>query len=184
GEVTMKLQSQPWYIEGYHRPATNHPDNVIYQMITSILSDGRTSRLYQSLVEKQRIALVARGAGGYPGDKYPHLMLFYALTAPNSNVDEVGAALQTEIEKLKTEPVSQQELERVKTQARAALLRSLDSNTGMVSALLSYEVKTGSWQNLFKELDAINAVTTEDIMRVAQKTFVAENRTIGRLLPK
>ncbi|NES88582.1 M16 family metallopeptidase [Okeania sp. SIO2B9] len=184
GEVTMKLQSQPWYIEGYHRPATNHPDNVIYQMITSILSDGRTSRLYQSLVEKQRIALVARGTGGYPGDKYPHLMLFYTMTAPNSNVDEVGAALQTEIEKLKTEPVSQQELERVKTQARAGLLRSLDSNTGMASALLSYEVKTGSWQNLFKELDAINAVTIEDIMRVAQKTFVAENRTIGRLLPK
>lgn len=184
GEVTMKLQSQPWYIEGYHRPATNHPDNVIYQMISSILSDGRTSRLYQSLVEKQQIALVARGAGGYPGDKYPHLILFYAMTSPNSNIDEVGAALQAEIERLKTEPVSQQELERVKTQARAGLLRSLDSNTGMASALLSYEVKTGSWQNLFKELDAINAVTTEDILRVAQKTFVAENRTIGKLLPK
>ncbi len=182
-EVTMKLQSQPWYIEGYHRPAVNHPDNAVYNMIASIMSNGRTSRLYQSLVEKQQIALVARGFSGYPGDKYPHLMLFYAMTAPNSNIDEVGSALQTEIEKLKTEPVSEEELERVKTQARAGLLQSLDSNMGMATALLSYEIKTGSWQNLFKELDAINAVTTEDIQRVAQETFVAENRTIGRLLP-
>ncbi|MGK7921700.1 MAG: M16 family metallopeptidase [Trichodesmium sp.] len=183
-EVTMELPSQPWYIEGYHRPAVTDRDNVVYGMIASILSDGRTSRLYQSLVEKQQIALTARGFSGYPGDKYPHLMLFYAMTSPNNNVDEVGAALQTEIEKLKTEPVSPEELERVKTQARAAMLRSLDSNMGMASALLNYEVKTGSWQNLFKELDAINAVTVEDIQRVAQKTFVAENRTIGKLLPK
>ena len=180
----MELPSQPWYIEGYHRPAVNHPDSVIYDMITSILSDGRTSRLYQSLVEKQQIALVAEGFSGYPGSKYPHLILFYAMTAPNSDIDEVGAALQTEIEKLKTELVSDEELDRVKTQARASLLRSLDSNMGMASALLNYEVKTGSWQNLFKELDAINAVTREDIQRVAQKTFFAENRTIGRLLPK
>jgi len=183
-EVTMELSSQPWYIEGYHRPAVNHPDNVIYNMIASIMSDGRTSRLYQSLVEKQQIALVARGFSGYPGNKYPHLILFYTMTSPNSNVDEVGAALQTEIEKLKTELVSEQELQRVKTQARAGLLHSLDSNMGMASTLLNYEVKTGSWQNLFKELDAINAVTREDIQRVAQETFIAENRTIGKLLSK
>ncbi|MCL2924077.1 MAG: insulinase family protein [Trichodesmium sp. MAG_R04] len=183
-EVTMELSSQPWYIEGYHRPAVNHPDNVIYNMIASILSDGRTSRLYQSLVEEQQIALVARGFSGYPGNKYPHLILFYAMTSPNSNIDEVGAALQTEIERLKTELVSEQELQRVKTQARAGLLYSLDSNMGMASALLNYEVKTGSWQNLFKELDAINAVTREDIQRVAQETFIAENRTIGKLLSK
>ena len=183
-EVTMELPSQPWYIEGYHRPAMNHPDSVIYDMITSILSDGRTSRLYQSLVEKQQVALVARGFSGYPGSKYPHLILFYAMTAPNSNIDEVGAALQAEIERLKTELVSEQELQRVKTQARAGMLRSLDSNMGMASALLDYEVKTGSWQNLFKELDIINAVTREDIQRIAQKTFVPENRTIARLLSK
>ena len=183
-EVTMELSSQPWYLEGYHRPALNHPDSVIYNMIASILSDGRTSRLYQSLVDKQQIALIAKGFSGYPGNKYPHLILFYAMIAPSSNTDEVGAALQIEIERLKTELVSEEELQRVKTQARAGLLYSLDSNMGMASALLSYEVKTGSWQNLFKDLDVINAVTREDIQRVAQETFIPENRTIGKLLSK
>jgi predicted Zn-dependent peptidase len=140
--------------------------------------------LYKSLVEKQQLALSAQGFSGFPGDKYPNLMLFYALTAPGHTADEVGAALSKEIARLKTEPVSAQELERVKTQARAELLRSLDSNMGMAGLLLEYEVKTGSWRNLFKQLEAIAEVTPGDIERVAQATFLPQNRTIGRLLPK
>lgn len=183
-EVTLRLPTQPWYLEGYHQPAITHPDYVIYQLIGSILSEGRTSRLYKSLVEQQRIALTAQGFSGFPGEKYPSMMLFYALTAPGHSVDEVAKALQAEINKLTTEPVSTVELERVKTQARAGLLRSLDSNSGMASLLVEYEVKTGSWKNLFKELEAIEAVTPADIQRVAKATFVPENRTIGRLLSK
>lgn len=183
-EITMKLKSQPWYFEGYHRPSLAHPDHVIYEVIASILSNGRTSRLYQTLVEQQQIALAAEGFSGYPGDKYPNLMLFYALTAPGHSVEEAAVALRKEIERLKTEPVSLEELERVKTQARASLLRSLDSNMGMAFALLEYEVKTKTWMNLFKQLDAISQITPADIQRVAQETFRQENRTIGRLLPE
>ena len=183
-EVELKLPSQPWYLEAYHRPAITHPDNVIYGLIGSLLSDGRTSRLYSSLVEKQQLALSAQGFSGFPGDKYPNLMLFYALTAPNRTVEQVATGLRAEIEKLKTEPVSAIELDRVKTQAKAGLLRSLDSNSGMAQLLMEYEVKTGSWRNLFKELERLNAVTAADVQRVAVATFKPENRTIGRLLPK
>lgn len=183
-EVTLELPSQPWYLEGYHRPSGTHPDNAVYDIIGGLLSNGRTSRLYKSLVEQQRLALNAQGFSGFPGDKYPNLMLFYALTAPGHTVDEVAVALSQEIDKLKTEPVSTVELERVKTQARAGLLRSLDSNSGMAQQLLEYEVKTGSWRNLFKQLDDIVAVTPADIQRVAKATFTPENRTIGKLLSK
>ncbi len=180
--VTKYLDSQPWYLEGFHRPNINDPDNAVYDMIGSILSDGRTSRLYKSLVETQKIALSAQGGGSFPNDKYANLMLFYALTAPGHTVDEVGTAFNGEIMRLTTEPVSALELDRVKTQARAGLLRSLSSNGGMASLLTAYEVKTGSWRNLLAELDKIAAVTPEDIQRVAQKTFRPENRTVGRLL--
>ncbi|MCY7322553.1 MAG: insulinase family protein, partial [Phormidesmis sp. CAN_BIN36] len=183
-EVTLKLNSQPWYLEGYHRPNLSHPDSVIYEAIASLLSDGRTSRLYKSLVEEKQVALTAQGFNGFPGDKYPTLIMFYALTAPTKSVDDVSAALRLEIERLKTEPVSAQELDRVKTQARAGLLRSLDSNSGMAESLLEYEIKTGSWRNLFKQVDAIAAITPADIQRVAQSTFTSENRTIGRILPQ
>lgn len=180
--VTLRLPSEPIYVEGYHRPSINHPDHVVYEIMTSILSDGRTSRLYQSLVEKQRLALAAEGFTGFPGSKYPNLVTFYAVTAPDHTVDEVAQALNVELTRLKTEPVTPTELERVKTQARAGLLRSLDSNAGMGQLLLEYEVKTGSWRNLFKELDAIAAVTPADIQRIAQATFRPNNRTVARLL--
>ena len=180
-EVELEWPSQPWYLEGYHRPSATHPDDVVYQLIASILSDGRTSRLYKSLVEEQQVALNAEGFNGFPGNKYPNLMLFYALTAPGHGLEEVETALRTEIEKLKAEPVSDIELSRVKTQARAQLLRSLDSNSGLARLLILYEVKTGSWKNLFRELEQLNVVTAEDIQRVAQSTFTDNNRTIGRI---
>jgi predicted Zn-dependent peptidase len=181
-EVTLKLNSQPWYLEGYHRPALNSPDNAVYEVISTIMSDGRTARLYKSLVEDKRVALVAEGQNGFPGDKYPNLMLFYAQTAPKATVDQAEKALRQEIERLKTEPVSQEELERAKNQLQSSLLRSLDSNMGMARLLTEYQVKTGDWRNLFNQLEAIAAVTPADIQRVAQETFTPENRTIGRIL--
>ncbi|MBL1174757.1 M16 family metallopeptidase [Pantanalinema sp. GBBB05] len=183
-EVSLRLKSQPWYLEGYHAPAFKHPDHIIYDMMGNILSDGRTSRLYKSLVEQQQVALAAQGFTGFPGDKFDSLMLFYALTAPGHTVEEVAKSLRTEIDRLKTEPVSAAELDRVKTQAKAGLLRSLSSNSGMAQLLLEYEVKTGNWRNLFTEIQNIEAITAADIQRVAQAAFTAENRTIGRILPQ
>jgi predicted Zn-dependent peptidase len=182
-EITLKLPSQPWYLEGYHRPNLNHPDHPVYNIIASLLSDGRTSRLYKSLVEQKKLALNAQGANGFPGDKYPNLVLFYALTSPNHTVEEVAQALSIEIERLKNEPVSQAELDRVKTQARASLLRTLKSNMTMAISLVEYQAKTGNWRNLFEQLDAINNVTAADIQRVAKATFTPENRTVGKILP-
>jgi predicted Zn-dependent peptidase len=183
-EVKVEFPSQPIYLEGYHRPALRDLDNVVYEAIASLLSEGRTSRLYKSLVVEKRLALTAEGFNGFPGDKYPNLIMFYALTAPGKTIEEVQTALQAEIERLKQEPVAQLDLDRIKTQARAGLLRSLRSNMGMAQALLEYEAKTGSWRNLFQQVDAIAAITPADIQRVARKTFTPANRTIGRLLPK
>ena len=183
-EITLNLDSQPWYLEGYHVPSLNHPDNAVYQVIANILSSGRTARLYKSLVEDKKVALVAQGLSGYPSDKYPNLMLFYAQTSPQASVEEVAEALSLEIKKLKTELVSEQELERTKNKLRASLLRSLDSNLGMARALAEYEVKTGQWNNLFSQVQDLEAVSAEDIKRIANVTFKEENMTIGRILPK
>ncbi|MDB9526362.1 pitrilysin family protein [Oscillatoria sp. CS-180] len=182
-EFTLELPSQPWYLEGYHRPGINHPDHTIYGMIEGILVRGRTSRLYKELVEDQQIALDIGGFSGFPGDKYPNMLILYGLTAPDVAPDQIGEEIHQQLEQLKTEPVSEQELDRVKTQARAGLLRQLDSNAGMAALLAEYEAKTGSWRNIFTELKDIEAVTVEDIQRVAQETFQANNRTVGKIIP-
>jgi predicted Zn-dependent peptidase len=180
-EFTLELPSEPWYLEGYHRPGITDPDHVVYGMIDSILTGGRTSRLYKKLVD-QSIALDIGSLNGFPGDKYANIFLLYAITAPNHTLDEVAELFAEELETLKQSPVTPEELERVKTQARAGLLRSLDSNSGMSKLLAEYEAKTGSWRNVFTELDAIEAVTAEDVQRIAQELFQANNRTVGRLV--
>jgi predicted Zn-dependent peptidase len=181
-EVTLRLPTEPWYLEGYHRTAIAHPDSVVYQMIDALLVGGRTSRLYQSLVEQKQLALSVSTANGFPGDRYSTMLLLYAQTAPGHSVEEVAAVMDIELNRLKAESVSTEELDRVKTQARAGLLRTLSSNEGMSSLLPEYAAKTGSWRKLFAELKAIEAVTAADVQRVAQATFRPDNLTVGQLL--
>lgn len=181
-EFELTLPSQPWYLEGFHRPGINHPDHVVYSMIESILVGGRTSRMYQDLVEQSQVALNIGSANGFPGDRYDNILLLYGLTSPGNTVDDVADHIDRLLTQLKQEPVALEELERVKTQARASTLRSLDSNSGMASLLAEYEAKTGDWRNVFEELKTIEAVSAADVQRVAQKTFIPNNRTVGKLL--
>ena len=182
-EVTVEFPAQPLYLEGYHRPAITNSDDVVYEVIYKLLSSGRTSRLYKSLIKDKQIAVSVTGDDFFPGDKYPNLLFFYALPAPNHSVDEVAQAFTEEFERLKTEPVTEQELERVKKGLRAELVRSLDSNIDMATLLAIFETKTGSWQGLFEQLEVLATITPVDVQRVAQNTFSPENRTIVRLVP-
>ena len=181
-EVTLSLPSQPWYLEGYQRPNINDPDNASYTVLGGVLSSGRTARLYKSLVEQKQLALNVDVVDSFPGDRYSNLLLLYALTAPGHTLEEVAIALDAELTRLKTEPVSAEELDRIKTQAKASLLGTLASNEGMASLLPEYEAKTGSWRNLFAEVKAIDAVTAGDVQRVSQKLFQPKNLTIGKIV--
>ncbi len=180
-EVIKELRSEPWYLEGYHRPAISDPDNTVYDVINDLMSRGRTSRLYKALVESG-LALNAQSFNGFPGDKFPNLIMFYALTAPGHSVEDVAQVLDAELEKLKTDPIAPEELDRVKTQTQVSLLRTLDSNRGLAQLLSEYEVKTGSWRNLFQQIETLTQITPEDVQRVAQATFQPSNRTVGKLL--
>lgn len=182
--VEMTDQTQPWYLEAYRVPGREDPTAVIYGVMADILSSGRTSRLYRSLVESQQVALAAQGFTGYPGDRYENLMVFYGLVAPNHRIDEVETALHAELEQLQREPVAAAELARVKTQLKASVMRSLTSNQGMGQVLAEYRAKTGRWQTLFDDLERINALTPADLQRVARQTFRPENRTVGRLFSR
>ncbi|MEO0397707.1 MAG: insulinase family protein, partial [Cyanobacteria bacterium P01_A01_bin.137] len=111
-----------------------------------------------------------------------NILLLYGLTAPGFTLEQLASRMDDQLTRLKQDPVTPEELQRVKTQARASLLRSLDSNSGMASLLTEYEAKTGTWRNVFEELKGIEAVTAKDVQRVAQTTFVPTNRTVGKLL--
>lgn len=177
--VIIEDPSQPFVVVGYHKPGINHPDDAVFDAITDIMGMGRTSRLYTTLVKEKRIAVAASGFQGMPGVKYPGLFLFYAVPSQGHTNQENLEAIYAQIDRLKNEPVSREELDKAKTRARAGLIRQLDSNEGLAQQLAFYEVVTGDWRNLFKQLDRIDAVTAEDIQRVAQTYFTNKNRTVG-----
>lgn len=181
--VTLRLQAQRLVLIGYHKLDINHPDHAVYEAIGSLLSEGRSSRLYRSLVRDKKLATIAGGFQGLPGQKYPGLFLFFAFTAPGHTNEEIERAIDEEINRLKTEPVSQDELDGVKRRARANLLRQLNTNFLIAILLSEYQGLTGDWRNLFQQIDRINAVTPEDIKRVANATFRPDNRTVGLIEP-
>jgi predicted Zn-dependent peptidase len=172
---------QPWYVEGYHRPAYNHPDDAVYDAIADIMSNGRVSRLDRALVRDQQVALFAGGESGFPGSKYPHLFLFYAVPNRGKTNEQLATAFQKEIERMKTQDVTDDELKMFKTRARAGLLRSLDNNAGLAANLATYQMRYGDWRELFRQLDRIDKVSKADIRRVANATFVSGNRTVGTI---
>jgi predicted Zn-dependent peptidase len=178
-EVSLPDPSQPLYLEGYHRPNYLAPDDVVYDAISDILSNGRTSRLYRSLVRDKQIAAGAAGVGDFPGTKYAHLFTFYAIPIPGHTIPEIQKAFAEEIQKLKTQDVTDDELKMFKTRTEAELIRGLARNEGLAEELAIYETRYGDWRELFRYLDRVDKVTKADIRRVANQVFQDTNRTVG-----
>jgi predicted Zn-dependent peptidase len=179
--VVAHEASQPVYFEAYHRPAATDPDDAVYDVMAGVLSQGRTSRLYRSLVRDKKIAAAAQGFNGFPGDKYPNLFAFFAIPTPGHTAADLTAPIRAEIDRLKNEDVSPEELQSVKTRAKANLLRRLDNNSGLALQLATYQTRYGDWRELFREVDKIDKVTAADIRRVANSTFTPTNRTTALL---
>ena len=179
--IVLSDPSQPAYLEGYHRPDALSPDDPVYDVISDVLSTGRTSRLYRNLVRDKKIAAAAVVLNGFPGAKYPTLIGVRAVPTPGHSNAEVQAAIREQLERLKTEPITDDELKTVKTRAKADLIRSLDSNPGLARQLAVVEARQGDWREMFRRIEKLEKVTKEDVMRVAKSTFVAENRTVGMI---
>jgi len=177
--VILQEQAQPVYLEGYHRPDYLSPDDAVYDAITDLMSNGRTSRLYRALVRDKQIASDSAGFSGLPGNKYPHLFAFYAFPIPGHKPEEMADAIHAEIDRLKKEDISDEELRMIKTRSKANLIRALGSNEGLAFALGLNQARYDDWRELFRGVDRIEKVTKADIRRVANKTFVSDNRTVG-----
>lgn len=182
--VVLHETSQPFYLEGYHRPAATDRDDPTYAVISMLLSTGRTSRLYKSMVRDKKIAAQASGFNNFPGGKYPNLFTFFVVPTAGHTAPEMMATIQAELDRIKTEDVPADELKSVKTRARAALLRALDSNSGLARQLALVQTYYGDWRDLFRNIDRIDKVTPADIKRVANDTFQPNNRTVAYIESK
>jgi predicted Zn-dependent peptidase len=181
--VVVLSRSQPLLVAGFKRPAHDDPDDAVYQVISLILSSGRTGLLYQDLVREKKIAIQADAAPAYPSSRYPNLFVFSIAPAVGHTVEENRKALDELLVRFAAQKIDAATLERVKTQARAAVIRRLDSNAGLAASLAFDYGSYGDWRKLFTELDELDKVTAEDVRRVARTCFVAERRTLAYTVP-
>ncbi len=181
GPRTVQVESpaQPFEVIAYKRPDQYDKDDPVFDVISSILSGGRTGILYKEMVRDKQIALAAGAEADMPGSKYPSLFVFYAFPSLGHTIEENDKLLGELIERFKNATVDAEALARVKTKTRASLVRRLDSNSDLAQLLTDYYAAYGDWRKLFTSIDDIDKVSAADVQRVARKYFINNGRTTG-----
>ncbi|WP_413472982.1 M16 family metallopeptidase [Shewanella baltica] len=170
--------STPNVMLAYHIPAATHADFYALDLLSSILSQGNSSRLYQSLVDKQ----VALEAQTYmPMSVDPNLFYVMGVATPEVKASTLEQALIEQIDAIATTGVTQQELDKVKNIKLMDFYRSMETINGKANTIGTYEMYFGSYDKLFNAPEAYNKVTPADIQRVAQTYLRKSNRTVAVL---
>ena len=182
--VSVIAQSQPILLFGYHRPAVNHSDDLALEALSDIIGQGRSSRLWETLVKKEKTAAAVGIINGFPGGKYPNLIVFFAVPSKDHTAAECLQLMDKEIERLKTDPVTAQELTKFKQTKKKNTLDQLKSNSSLAALLTYYDVVQGDWRLLFDEIKRVDALTAADVQRIANTYLGIKNRTVGELIPE
>ncbi len=180
--VEVEFDANPLLAIGYKCPEIANPDNEVLEVVASILSDGRTSRLYKKIVEEKKLAANINASNS--SSRYPDLFFITATPLAPHTTAEIETAVYEELEKLKNQPVTEWELGKVKNQLDADFVRSLSSNTGIAFTLAEISALTGDWHYLLQGMENMKKVTAADVMRVAKKYFTKSNRTVATLVKK
>jgi len=179
--VVHKPAELPLLMIAYHIPQSNNPDFYALNILRTILFQGESSRMYQRLVDKDQIALSVDSNVNSAFD----LTVVQISAQPKEKVDPqlCEKAIYEELERVKTAPVNDQEVEKAKNIRLAEFYRQVRTISGRANTIGTYEVFFGDYSKLFDAAKNYNAVTKEDVQRVAQKYFGANNRTVATLVP-
>jgi predicted Zn-dependent peptidase len=167
--------TNPEAVIRYHSVADGHKDEPALVILADLLN-GRTGRLYKSLVLDQGLANSASASQN--GQKYEGYFEIHGVAKPGKTPEAVESAIYRELEKLKKESVGERELQKVKNQNAATDFRQLQSNFALMAQLLVRDAGRG-WRHINTDPKLIQAVTAGDVMRVANAYFPPENRTVA-----
>ncbi|MGH7266422.1 MAG: M16 family metallopeptidase [Candidatus Rokuibacteriota bacterium] len=177
--VVKRAGPLPMAMVAYRAPAAMSPDFYALDVLDIVLGQGRTSRLYQGLVETQ---LASRAHAGAPSLRDPFLFYVSATARPGVTADKLEAALLDEIERVRNAPITDDELARARSRIEADFVFQADSVTAQARQL-GYRAMVGDWRYLTTYLDRIRALTPADIHAVARKYLLPDTRTVGHFIP-
>jgi predicted Zn-dependent peptidase len=167
---------------GWHTVDGFHPDHTALVVLTSLLTGGRTSRLYRRLIVEDRLAAQVTSSLG-PGDRFPQLFQIHAIPRSPHGPAEVEAAIAEELERLRRLPPDSVELQRVRNQIEAGDVRRLRSNLGLAFQLATSASVHGDWRETFRFGERVRRVTPEDIREVVRRYFRPSGLTVAVLAP-
>lgn len=174
------FDAEPILRIGWKVPDGLHPDAPALAMLSSILTAGRSSRLYRRLITTERMASTVTSTTG-PGQLYPGLFIVEAYPMAPHAPEDLERAIYEEVERLKASPPEERELVRVRNQLEASLVRRLRSNFGLALQLANAESLTGDWRDTFRFTRRMADVTPADIQRVVRTYFTRAHRTVATL---
>jgi len=177
--ITVRFDANEQLAIGYHKPALPSPDDYRFDLIEAILSRGRTSRFYKTLVETQGIAESVSAVNGLPGSRYPNLFAIFATVRNPHKVDKLAGAIDNMIDDLKKAPVTDWELRKVKNQLQADFINRQNSNEGLASILSYYETLLGDWRYIVNYEKNIEKITPQELRDAANRYLSQDNRTIA-----
>ncbi len=177
--LVIEHDASPKLMIGYHKPIHPDPEAIVFDVITDVLSGGRTSRLYKSIYEEKKLTAEPPAVYTGPGERYDNLLVISAEPRHPHTLEEVEAAIYEEIDRLKSEPIAARELQRILNQLESRMIQTLGSNLGIAFTVLTGEIFRGDWHAMFRQYDMVKEVSTEDIMNVSSKYLVPKNRTVA-----
>lgn len=183
-KVTITADAEPLVIMGYKRPSVGDKENNAIEALMQIMGDGRSSRLYDRLIKKDRIVADIGVDNSSPGDKYPSMAMFYAVPLKGVSTDKIISAIEDEIKIISEKGVSEAEINKFKAGQKKQLISVMKNNASMARLLAYYQEVLGGWKNLFNYLDSIESLKSDDIKDAAKKYLIRKNRTIGEIVPE
>jgi len=180
--VTLR---EPWplpaVVVAYHITYDGNPDSYPLHIAAKVLSDGQTSRIYNKLVYEKQMAVAAFGNANLIED--PNLFYAVAIIQPGHTPEEVTAALIAELDRLKTEPITDHELQRSKNQFARDYIMGRESNQQKAGQLAHAVVIHRDVKTADGEFDIFQNISVADVQRVARTYFRPDNRVVLTLLP-
>ncbi|HKI84561.1 MAG TPA: pitrilysin family protein [Candidatus Krumholzibacteria bacterium] len=180
--VTLKDPGQPLLVMGYHKPAASSPDDAAFDVLTEVMANGRSSRLYKKLVKEEQSAVSVGAFTGFPGQLYPGLFLTFAVPAKGFTAAQCESSILKEFDKAKSGDITAEELEGAKTRLKANWIRQVRSDTGMAQTLCSAQVILGDWQKALSYPSEVDAVTLDDLQRLCKTYLIEKNLTVGTIV--
>lgn len=181
--AVVEFNARPQVMIGYHKPTLPSKDDYVFDLIGQVLCEGRSSRLYKSLVQEEKIAQSVDCDTGTPGARLDNMLFIYGTAIGKNSPEKLEKSIVAQLDKLKTQTVSKEELARAKNKLISELLFKMNSNFGLAESLTYFQAVAGDWKYLTEHASVLEKITPQEIQDVAKKYLVKSNQTVSILKP-